>query len=276
MNVDFVAEPVAGYGYSWSTNPNIGKTKSTALGVGAGLQLEYFLRPDLSLSAEALLRYSYTWGGSYSGFGSNPEFSRDLTWTGQAFNVHYYFTGPSPDEKPAALPGSGSWAVGWQGHGSLYLGGFADFQPSLKYVLSDETAIEAIPEVIVQSQDSTGLATRSQSYLLPVDVVRRAMTYGPITLSYLVEPSVGYAISRTSIGPAETRDTTWSFGLGGGYELEYFVLPRLSLGARALLVYSNTRLSEYSQAGYQGLAIGHGLSLGGQVLSVRWYFGGGS
>jgi hypothetical protein len=277
LNVDLIAQPLVGYGYSWSTGLTGGRTKQTEAGLGAGLQLEYFLRPNLSLSAEALLQYTYAWGGSYTGFGSNSELSRSLSFTGQALNVHYYFTSPSPDEKPADLPGPGSWAIGWQGHGSLYLGGYSDFQPSLKYVVSDKTAIEAIPEVLVQDSDSGSIATRTESFLLPVDLIRNVTTRGPITLSYVIEPTVGYQVSKTAIPPvSSTRTNYWDFGLGGGYEIEYYVLPHLSLGARALLVYTYERQSQYAQTGYQGLAIAHGLTLGGRVLSVHWYFGGGS
>ena len=248
------------------------RSETNTLNLNTGVELEYFLRRDFSVAARAV--YAFNWA---HGLTSNPvasipnSHSAQMAVDGESFALHYYFEGPSADA-PVSSAGPGAWAIGWAGIGPLYA---SDYQPSLKYVWSDKTAFEIIPMASWTHRNSGNTYSHSQSITVPFDIERKVMTRGPIVLSAVLEPFVGSSYAETNSPPFSNSHTkTWNYGLGAGAELEYFLRPNISFGARALLLYTSSYQSNYSQLGYGGQGVFQNVFLGGQVLNAHWYFGG--
>lgn len=246
------------------------KNTARELFVNTGFEVEYFLRPDLSVGARSFLSSIYGRNMDYSSAGSNGNSSfKILFWGAHGVNVHYYFTPPSTDDHGDSAPATTKWALGWQGFGDAY----GRSQPSIKYLFSDKNAIELIPEWTWTHSDSQATYQHSQNFTLPIDWVHTLIVHGPVTFSSVVEPEVGLGytdnkFSATNFNQSYTR----IFGLGAGVETEYYVLPTLSFGARLLVNYQQFRTSNYNQFGYQGMTVSTVIRPTGQVLSVRWYF----
>ena len=177
-----------------------------------------------------------------------------------------------------------SWALGWEGLGNVYATG----SPGVRYVWTDKTAFELVPTVLVQ-HSNTGSASAfsgetvmdTKSYALAFDVIRKIGTYQGVSLSWLAEPSIGigriYQYSTGTFAPGNTHTSTTNYGLGLGLELEYFVLPNLSLGSRALvtgtLIQSNVDTDNGLGVTKSAKNISRSAVLVGQILAIRWYFG---
>lgn len=273
LKLSALVEPGFRYDYTRTDSQPFDYSKTTiaTFDLNAGLELEYFLRRDLSVAARTI--YAFNWARDPSSTSSTMirnAHTAAMAIDGETFALHYYFEGPS-DEAPVSKAGPGSWAIGWAGVGNLYS---SDYQPSLKYVWSEKTAFEIIPKLSWQHSNNGGTYNHNQSFTVPFDVERKVMTRGPVVISAVIEPSIGTAYFESKSTPFYTQQKAWTFGLGVGPELEYFVRPNISVGARALLAYSGSYQSNYSQAGYGGMQIAHNVFLAGQVLNAHWYFGG--
>lgn len=277
LDVNFVLEPGFGYNYTRADSPSpvsYNVTYQPTFDLNAGLEFEYFLRRDLSVAGRTLFTYEWQRNANYTPAGSNGRaFNASIAFVGESLNLHYYFSGASNnDDKTVPAAGPGSWALGWQGLGTLYP---SEYQPSLKYVWTDKTAFEIVP-LLSWSHNYGGVINHFENFTLPIDVERKLWTNGALVMSGVMETRLGTGYNETGgPGPAYTKTKIWIFGIGAGPEFEYFLWPNFSVGARTLLSYTHTRNSNYSQAGYQGLSFMHDVNLEGQVLTTRWYFGGG-
>ena len=251
---------------SFPSNPS--KETVRALFINTGFEVEYFVRPQLSVAFRNLFSAIYERDALYSTGSTTGESSfKILFWGAHGVNVHYYFLPPSADDgKDSAPSGTGKWALGWQGFGDRY----GNAQPSIKYAFSDQNAIELIPQWTWSHTDSAAAYTHNQSFSLPIDWEHRLMARGPVTFSSVVEPMAGNQYLEQ--GGGGTRHTNiWTWGLSAGIETEYFVVPTLSLGARALLTYQQSRSQSYTPSSF---TVTNTLRPTGQVLNVHWYFGG--
>ena len=177
-----------------------------------------------------------------------------------------------------------SWALGWAGEGNLY----GSEAPSLRYVINDKNALEAVVSASWAHSNTNappGLLGESVSfdsnYTVYLDYLRKLAGNDKVQLNFLVEPywgvfkSYGYSTGL----PGNVHNTSVTAGIGAGLEVEYFVLPRLSLGTRFQLwaEYSESRQDNDNGAGSTTLVKSfyrYPIALSGQILAVRWYFGG--
>jgi hypothetical protein len=276
-NLSWLVQPAIAAGYTRSDSGAIvSKGPSLGFGLGAGFEVEHFFQSNFSVSARTLLNYTYARQDSYSTGSSMPGSSKSFDLGGQALAFHYYFTNDTA-KIDAAPEGRGRWALGWQGFG-FSLGnavGNGFIQPSIKRVLNDRWALEFAPGYRV-SHNNTGTSSfHNESLFLPLDFVRTLARAHDAQLSWIIEPSVGYTNNSTALPPTfSNRSKTYIASLGSGLEIEYFLLPELSVGSRAMLIYQNAHASNYQLTGYAGQSVSNSLFINNQVLSVRWYFGG--
>lgn len=270
-NLSWLVQPSVAYKYTKLIDGATNKSPQPGFGIGAGFELEHFFQPNLSVSARALLDFHYTSQNSYSDIapGTTRGSAKTFAVAGQALAMHYYFTDDwkkveaSPEER-------GRWAVGWRGLG--FWEGYA--QPSVKYVLNDRWAIEAMPAYTLSHTNSGAGYTHSENFFLPVDFERTLARGHGVQLTWLIEPAVGAFISDYKFSDSSyLLSRTYDVYLNAGLEFEYFLLDDLSVGARGLLTYRNGHGPVYTPVGYAGQRINNSVSLVGQVLSVRWYFG---
>lgn len=268
FNLNALVEPQWVYQYQRTDNAT-GPSKLTfnSLTLGAGLELEYFLRPELSIGARGMFSYAYA---RSNGTNASPQYAKSFNWTGQGAVVHYYFMPPSAEEPDVKPAGAGAWAVGWQGTGNLY----NDSTPLVRYAFSDKNAIEESVTGSWNHSTSGNTNSHTQSLFTYTDWIHRLAVRGPVVFSSVVELEIADAYSKSQINPGFTRTSTLTLSPAAGFEIEYFVMPQLSLGARALLYYFDVRASNYSAAGYGGQSLNQFIALQGQILSARLYFGG--
>lgn len=97
VDLNFLIEPSFSYfdGYSRPSGTPPTKTKTSTVGLGAGLEVAYFVLPNLSFGARALVKSTYQESATYSPTVHTPiGYTRTLKWEGQILTMHYYFGSP--------------------------------------------------------------------------------------------------------------------------------------------------------------------------------------
>ncbi len=98
VDLNYLIEPSFSYSESY-TRPYSGtpptKTRSATVGLSAGLEVAYFVLPNLSFGARALLASTYQESATYlSSFHLPIAYAKTLKWEGQLLTMHYYFGSP--------------------------------------------------------------------------------------------------------------------------------------------------------------------------------------
>ncbi len=171
-----------------------------------------------------------------------------------------------------AEPADGSWALGWQGLGTE----FPNATPSARYVWNEKTSLELIPMISLEHYNFSNDIEDIQSYGLYFDVRRKIASSHGVDFSYLIEPSYRYSFEKYAYPGYYNKSYFSTFGLGAGVDVEYFVLPNLSLGARAVLTAAFAQGGQFVTGSPSSVQITKNLSWQGQLLNVHYYFGGGS
>jgi len=167
---------------------------------------------------------------------------------------------------------AGTFAVGFQGIGSLYSHG----NPTVTWRTTQKTSFDFTPSISYSSNSNTSIGTmhyKNHRYGLNVGLVRNLRSTSGLNCNGLVELGYcfSYGTSQSTWGTyTKSHSSQVDFGLGP--DLEYFVsgVPGLSVGTRGVvrLSYIDGRSNEMGPTHECGFSV----RLLGQIFTIRYYF----
>jgi hypothetical protein len=251
------------------------KTYTMGADVGLGPDIEYFVRsmPGLSVGARILLRYG---GSSTKEYGPGGYYSsqayKQLTLGGEALAIRYYFEGSNDRERSWSAAASseypGKLALGVHGAGSMFNNG----SPRATWMINPRNAVDLTPIFLGRATREINTIRNSDTLGLNIAWIRTLSEWGGLRLGVAAE--AGYTHSNYH-DSSNYRQNQTTYQLGLGPDLEYFIpaCPQLSIGARTVIRYSLYEDREINPGGPSSHGLTRTISLLGEGLSIRYYFG---
>jgi len=179
---------------------------------------------------------------------------------------------------------NGSFAVGFQGIGSLY----ANARPTVRWNASDAISFDVTPSVSYQHTSNLPAVNTQTNYNYGVSlgIVTHFKDVNGLRIGFLT--NLGYIYGYAGFsgiqpnGGAEATYNNYVVSIGVGPDFEYFipVFPHISIGAQGVIQYAYTETTQVALYGsdYSGSRVldSHyhtsAVNILGEAFTVRYYF----